>query len=745
MDDFHIDLRRTRFLDDPNSYLERAQHLASSEGEGRRLQLAPLERQFKTAKAILERFRQGQSVLLADDVGLGKTTVAALVAWVVALQGGRVRIYAPNKVMQRRWAEELVRHLPMLKELGAEKKHVKMGAVQRLHPKCIQVTTHHALVVSSRSNQQPTGCDLMVIDEAHRAKGEESAFKRALTALGKYAKRKLILTATPFSIDLKELERLLHFVGAEDIGAVERYAKSLEELYQLGEGRDPGKEAEVLVKAAEDAITALRPYLIRHGVDDLKRSERQCFGEVPDEPWRILTRAASDEDLALLLRMDRILKLTLERAGERRNDPRFHIGWQHLATELERVQSRVQQALPHNQQARREIVEQHVKAATRVLVERRKAAHPKIEAVGEAIRPVIDTGEKVLVFCHHHATAAELLLALERDLKQSPQKVVGPSTTVWWKAWEQVLKFEATDDEREAPYLLFSIIEWLHSPGLRAQAARWIGTPADSVEGLVEQLRATVPRTVVAPAGQGESAPTARTRASRPEMPTIAEAAIALRDRLLDKQSKSTRAVLRNMRSPGTASGLRTSHFPGRLDLGMRVMGAWKDSHDEKTRAARTLYTGEPDIVVEVFNSPFGPDVLVATDRMSEGIDLHRYCRHLIHYELDPSPIRTIQRNGRIRRVGSWASVTGQPIRYAYPMFPGTRDEKAVEVMRQRISAFGLLLGGVPPLHDEEEVEAQKAQRFANEVLRRAEKKLASLNSKLAVTDESPRPRARRL
>ena len=65
---------------------------------------------------------------------------------------------------------------------------------------------------------------------------------------------------------------------------------------------------------------------------------------------------------------------------------------------------------------------------------------------------------------------------------------------------------------------------------------------------------------------------------------------------------------------------------------------------------------------------------MIATDRLSEGIDLHRYCRHLIHYELDPSPIRTVQRNGRLRRVSGWAATTNQKIRYAYPAFAGTRD-----------------------------------------------------------------------
>jgi hypothetical protein len=34
-------------------------------------------------------------------------------------------------------------------------------------------------------------------------------------------------------------------------------------------------------------------------------------------------------------------------------------------------------------------------------------------------------------------------------------------------------------------------------------------------------------------------------------------------------------------------------------------------------------------------------------------VDLHRNCRHLIHFELDPSLVHALQRHGRIRCVGS--------------------------------------------------------------------------------------------
>src|SRR4051812_31101134 len=185
MDDFQLDARRWRFLDNAARYIER---------ETGGLEIAPLTRQFKTAKEILSRLADGRGVLLADDVGLGKTTVGALVAWIIACQGKRVRIYAPNEVLRRRWAEELERHVPMLEQIGASDDRIKQGDVGKLKAGRIQVATHSRLVKSHDYGEQRTACDLMIIDEAHRAKGEGSAFNEALRAVGDRAKRKLILT-----------------------------------------------------------------------------------------------------------------------------------------------------------------------------------------------------------------------------------------------------------------------------------------------------------------------------------------------------------------------------------------------------------------------------------------------------------------------------------------------------------------------------------------------------------------------
>lgn len=685
-DDFKIDARRYRFLDKPARYIKR-----DTSG----LELKPLKRQFKTVKEILLRFANGRGVLLADDVGLGKTTVGALVAWVVACQDKRVRIYAPNEVLRRRWAEELERHVPMLGQLGASNDRIKPGDIGKLNTGRIQVATHHALVESHGKNEQRTACDLMIIDEVHRAKGDGSAFNEALRNLGDRAQRKLILTATPFSIRLAELEQLLQFAGATKLDSVRRYAADLKQLYTLGDGHDVATESKRLVNAASDAINELHPYLIRHGIDDLSKAEQKHFGTVDKESWKIPTPPATQDDLSLLLRMDRILELTQERRGERRNDPRFHIGWQHVDTELERAAKRTNGDTGY-------AALRHIKAAKMALSARRTQPHPKIAAVCEAIRPLIDGGEKVPVFCHHRATASELTGELERSLKAESISRSGPPEKVWRAAWESLLPAENP--------LVTPIVNWFCTPGLRSQIGGWLSEPEGSAKALVKQLEKVRPRNPAA------------------GVPTIAAAAKRLTEVLLDTQSTSTRALLKSIAKGQHAFGGKTSHFPGRLDEGLRVMGSW--DHDDHVAPPKTLYTGKPDIVLALFNSPFGPDVLVTTDRLSEGVDLHRCCRHLIHYELDPSPMRTLQRNGRVRRVGSWAALTQKSICYAYPTFGGTRDEKAVDVMRQRINAFGLLLGGVPSLNDES---GESAQSFAEKVLASARAELERHNKKLGL------------
>lgn len=96
------------------------------------------------------------------------------------------------------------------------------------------------------------------------------------------------------------------------------------------------------------------------------------------------------------------------------------------------------------------------------------------------------------------------------------------------------------------------------------------------------------------------------------------------------------------------------------------------------------------------FNTPFFPEVLVASSVMAEGVDLQHDCRHVIHHDLDWNPSTLEQRTGRIDRIGSKALASRQPVVIYEPYLGGTHDEKMFRVVKDRERWFGIVMGEAP-------------------------------------------------
>lgn len=620
------------------------------------LKAATTQRQFHTACDILDRLNSGtEGVLLADDVGLGKTTVATLCALVIAGKQGRVRILAPNEMMARRWRHEIEIHVGALTDFA---KGLDLTAVGRNLGANVSRLTQGQIAVSTHAKAGQLGCDLLIVDEAHRARSEHSHLASAIGRQRKDIRHLIVLTATPFSIDSRDLGRLLARVGADPgvINTMGVFAKQLDDLWKGRAVGDPVQLAAQLARAARAAVEAMRPYVIRHGISDLTSEERSLFGEfLTCNPRSVI----GEPMLEAMLRADRAL--LLGRRAEiwqtkRRNDPRYHVARGKLLADLGVLHSELlTNAAPDASHA---LV--HVAKAIECL--EKVPIHPKIEATVSEVARITSTNEKVLVFCDHHMPAGELAIELARRL--SGERSSTPDIDVWMQAWNLILRQLGKDAKPDDKRMRENFLEWLCSEGLRAQVTRWLGNSLhESTEP--EQLKSML---------EGNRARGNISCAS------ITDHAQALYDQLTDPTSASTRAKLQTDWS--TLPGANLSNVCAVCDV---PQGA-----DELL-----FFDKQPDTVLAIFNSPFGPDVLVTTDKLSEGVDLHRFCRHLIHHELDPSPVRTVQRNGRLRRVDSWASKTSQPIVISYPALEGTRDERVVDIMQMRLRQFDLLLGGV--------------------------------------------------
>lgn len=101
------------------------------------------------------------------------------------------------------------------------------------------------------------------------------------------------------------------------------------------------------------------------------------------------------------------------------------------------------------------------------------------------------------------------------------------------------------------------------------------------------------------------------------------------------------------------------------------------------------------------FNTPFYPQVLIATSTMQEGIDLHLECRRIVHYDLEWNPASMEQRVGRIDRINSLISRVreedkDETLDVFYPYIKNTIDESIYKTLKEREKWFNLILGGTP-------------------------------------------------
>ena len=138
-----------------------------------------------------------------------------------------------------------------------------------------------------------------------------------------------------------------------------------------------------------------------------------------------------------------------------------------------------------------------------------------------------------------------------------------------------------------------------------------------------------------------------------------------------------------------------------RIDTGDH--SAAEDEHDRdddtegRTLANVGLCSGGTKMEVRVrrmrtFNTPFFPDVLVCSEVMGEGVDLHRFCRHVIHHDLAWNPSDIEQRTGRIDRLGCKAEGRHAIVSYL-PYLGGAADERQFRVMRDREQWFQVVMG----------------------------------------------------
>ena len=190
---------------------ERFTHLAFAQGFDELLCLPhligvePLQHQIETVRKVLKQFRG--RVLLADEVGLGKTIEAGMVLKEYALRGmaDRVLVLAPASLVGQ-WREELETKFG-LSFATTQDQTLRDDPPAFWGQKRIVASISAARRREHFAHLLGSAFDLVIIDEAHHLRDRSSQSWKLVDALNK--RFLLLLSATPVQNDLVELYNLM--------------------------------------------------------------------------------------------------------------------------------------------------------------------------------------------------------------------------------------------------------------------------------------------------------------------------------------------------------------------------------------------------------------------------------------------------------------------------------------------------------------------------------------------------------
>jgi len=325
----------------------------------------------------------------------------------------------------------------------------------------------------------------------------------------------------------------------------------------------------------------------------------------------------------------------------------------------------------------------------------KSSRHPKISATVNEVLRLWEKGEKVLVFCHYRATGRALQLhisrALDRKLLELAAARFGCATI---EAARRRLvrlgrRFQSRKDtlRKAADDVL---------PRLASQYCRFSPEEVNKVVEIMRRFFRT--RSFLARyftlEGKGDPVSHALKQKDASGL-TLRQKFVSL-CKFLNGRTPSERQAyleaLENLQTGKHWTIAESSAGASRSRSGKPRAGG------ERLLANVRLANGETDAetrrrLLLAFNTPFFPEILVASSVLSEGVDLHLQCRHVIHHDLCWNPSTLEQRTGRVDRLDSKAQNVLQPVQVYLPYVAATQDERMYQVVKDRQRWFQVVMG----------------------------------------------------
>ncbi|MFO0728107.1 MAG: SNF2-related protein [Myxococcota bacterium] len=206
----------------------------------RALRRAAIDLNPHQVEAAVEGLRalKDRGLVLADEVGLGKTIEAGLVlAQLVAEGKGRLLVLTPAS-LRRQWARELEEKLGISSTVVDGNTEAKDRRAGRSFSNVFDrgpeiIIASHPFAARRAAEIEAVRWDAVIIDEAHRLRGAHKGSKTAQALRAALHRRpKLLLTATPMQNGLGELYGLMSFLDPELLGSFEQFRRAFPETLE---------------------------------------------------------------------------------------------------------------------------------------------------------------------------------------------------------------------------------------------------------------------------------------------------------------------------------------------------------------------------------------------------------------------------------------------------------------------------------------------------------------------------------
>ena len=609
-------------------------------------------------------------LLIADEVGLGKTIQAGLLlrqAW-LAGRAKRILILAPKAVL-RQWQIELREKFnlnwpiydgrqlvwyasPALR--GGERRAVGPDA---WHAEPVVIASSHLMRRRDRTQvllEEAPPWDLVVLDEAHHARrraagsaqeGGPNALLRLMQGLKDRAAGLLLLTATPMQVHPIEVWDLLNLLGLPGDWSGPAFLRFFEDISQPSPSSDAVERMARLFRAAE-----------------------REFGPMAASDARRIAELSP-------LRANRVLRALRDQASIPRR-------------QLETPDRRAALALMRSHTPIRHLVSRHTRELLRRYHEKGLLATPIAERRVEDRfvemtadeRALYDAVEDYIATTYNQAAADErtavgfVMTIYRRRLASSFQAL---RTTL-----ERHLGAVAAAGDSsvgagapDAPATLFASLDEDVSDDETSDEAR----DADEVAALEQKALASE------------------------EAADIQKLLDGIRRLPPDGKVQELKDVIQELRRDGFAQAMVFTQYTDTMDFLREELGGWEAAPalrlmcfsgrgGEIRSAGGAWSTIGRDEVKRRFREGEA-DLLLCTDAAAEGLNF-QFCGALINYDMPWNPMRVEQRIGRIDRLGQ----AHPSIRIVNLHYAGTVETDVYSALRTRINLFESVVGPLQPI-----------------------------------------------